>query len=176
MKHWVSTDWHIDHANILKYEDRPVDHTELLIARHNEVMEPKDILICLGDVIFGMKKDELHLYLDKLRCRTKWLVLGNHDTRPREWYMDQGFDMVCDQLVIRGVLLSHAPTQLGIDHIINVHGHFHSNSHREEDDHWYNRDERHVLLSVENTNYYPIQLGELKNGRYTYDGVVRFQK
>lgn len=176
MHWWVSTDWHIEHANIIAYERRPPNHTELLIERHKELLNKDDGLLCLGDVIFGERKDNLREYLDAIECKVKVLMLGNHDKKPTEWYLEQGFDMVCQQIVLNDILFSHAPTMLGQDHALNVHGHLHRATHRAKEMHWYQRSERHVLLSAEYTDYYPISLRDLRNGRYTVDGVVYFIK
>lgn len=176
MQTWISTDWHKDHANIITYENRPDNFAELLVARHNELMAPNDTLLCLGDVIFGDNKDSLGDYLSRFKCRTKVLILGNHDKMSPEWYLDQGFSMVCQQIVLKSILFSHAPAMIGKDHALNVHGHFHRNLHRDKERHWYPKSSRHVLLSCEFTDYYPISLGDLRNGRFTYNGTVYFRK
>jgi calcineurin-like phosphoesterase family protein len=178
MNTWVSTDWHKDHKNIVlpTYENRPENFDDLIVDRHNEVMAPEDILVCLGDVIFGMNKEELDKYLSRFICRKKILVRGNHDKFPTEWYLDKGFDVVCQQIVLKGILLSHHPTPLGTDHVLNVHGHFHRALHRQDESHWYPMSNRHVLLACEYTDYYPVSTGDLRNGRYTVDNVVYFRK
>lgn len=178
MKWWISTDWHRQHANIVlpTYEYRPSNHSELLLERHNEVMKPEDGLLCLGDVIFGMHKELLHEYLSQFKCRTKILCRGNHDKFPTEWWLDQGFDMVCQEIVLKNVLFSHHPTMLGQDHVMNVHGHLHRALHRADEVHWYPTSNRHVLLSAEYTDYYPISIGDLKSGKYTVDGVVYYKE
>ena len=38
MKYWVTTDWHLNHENIKKYEYRKDGFEQLIIQRHNEVM------------------------------------------------------------------------------------------------------------------------------------------
>jgi calcineurin-like phosphoesterase family protein len=178
MKWWASTDWHRDHANIVlpTFEGRPENHSELLLERHNELMSDEDGLLCLGDVIFGMQKNNLHEYLNQFRCRLKVLVRGNHDKKPTKWYLDQGFDMVCDQIVLKGILFSHHPAMLGSDHVLNVHGHEHRGLHRDDEKFWFPRTERHILLSAEYADYYPVSIGDLKNGRYTVGGKVYFKK
>ena len=72
-------------------------------------------------------------------------------------------------------MLSHAPMLLTDDISFNIHGHFHSGKHRSEDNHWYDfYSDRHILLSSENTNYFPVQLTDIKNGKYVKNGVVYF--
>ena len=178
MKWWVSTDWHKDHLNIMlpEYESRPPGFEDMLVERHNEVMSPEDGLLCLGDVVFGMEKERLDEYLARFNCRTIVLIRGNHDKKRDEWYLNKGFSMVCDQMVIRGVLFSHHPTMLGLDHILNVHGHHHRGLHRSDEKHWYPASERHVLLSAEYADYYPVSIGDLIMGKWTVDNKVYFSK
>ena len=182
IQYFVSTDWHIEHANIIDYENRPINHTELLIKHHNEVMTKYDVLICLGDTIFGGNRQQLGNYLKQFICRDILLIRGNHDKFKDEIYLNMGFAAVFDSVTIKGVKLSHTPSQLSVDDTINVHGHFHSKGHRYITNYWYNLDRRHHLLAVENTNYYPISLGDLKNEKYAtiekdYLGkIIKFSK
>lgn len=173
MNYWITTDWHFNHEDIKKFEGRPDNFEALIIKRHNEVMKPEDVMICLGDTIFARRK-ELGNYLEQFRCRKKILVRGNHDDHFTDsWLMTQGFDFVCDSLTIGAILLSHAPLKLSKDIALNVHGHMHSGIHR-QDEIWYPYySDRHVLLGLENTRYYPVSLQDVKNGRWTVDGVIR---
>lgn len=182
MVYYASTDLHIEHENICKYEPRPHNHTELLIQRHNEVIGVNDVWLCLGDIIFGKNRANLKHYIDQIACLNKILVRGNHDKEDDAFYYRAGFSVVCDAIKIKGILFSHTPSQLSVDDTMNVHGHFHSNGHRFHQNHWYNLDKRHVLLAIENTNYYPVSLEALKNSRYTVDDpsyagrIVKYNK
>lgn len=88
---WFTSDYHLGHANIIKYCDRPfknVEHmNERIIANHNARVKPDDIVFFLGDFCFrntkGGKEGEGNLdsaehYLKRLNGRFVF-VRGNHD-------------------------------------------------------------------------------------------------
>lgn len=161
MKYWLTTDWHLNHKNIIKYENRPEDYMEQIKKRHCEVIKPEDVLINLGDVIFG-EKHFLTEFLKDIPAKKKILVRGNHDERNTDtFYYNAGFDFVCDSLTIDYFLFSHAPMELTEYYRGNVHGHFHSNGHRSEEI-WYTTSDRHYLISIENTNYYPVNFDVIR--------------
>ena len=161
MKYWITTDWHLNHGNIIVYESRPINYMELILKRHIEKIKPEDVLINLGDVIFARRK-ELKDFMEKISARKKILVRGNHDEQNTDtFYYEQGFDFVCDSLIIDYIQFSHAPMKISEDILCNVHGHYHTTGHRSEEP-WYISSERHLLLSIEKENYYPVSLDSLK--------------
>jgi calcineurin-like phosphoesterase family protein len=140
MKIWLISDTHFYHKNIIKFENRPLDHNEKIIENWNKVVSDDDLVIHLGDVIFGMDKFEtLKKVLGSLNGK-KVLCRGNHDGYPEsswgkwDWFMDAGFDAVMDYFVYQDMAFSHAPlTPLpltarygyGKPVRLNIHGHFH---------------------------------------------------
>lgn len=83
MTMFVTSDLHLGHKNILKFnsETRPYDSVEemneALVNNWNSVVGPDDTVFNLGDVAFmGYKK--LAPYLDRLNGR-HILIYGNHD-------------------------------------------------------------------------------------------------
>lgn len=173
MNYWLTTDTHFNHANIKSFENRPDNFEEVIIKHHSEVIQPEDVLIHLGDTIFA-NKNQLKEYLSQINCRSKVLVRGNHDEHFTDtWLMNNGFNFVCDSLTINFVLLSHAPMKLTDDIRLNIHGHMHSGKHR-QDELWYPYySERHLLLGLENTNYYPVKLADVISGKCVKDGYIR---
>lgn len=120
---WLTADWHLGHANIITYSQRPFPDVRAmhraLVEWHNELVSPQDTVWVLGDVAFGWALDlvtRLHGH--------KILVPGNHD---RCWrgarhgdpdaaraYLDAGFDEIIHDPppLIAGttpVRLSHFP-------------------------------------------------------------------
>lgn len=78
---YITSDTHFGHARISELADRPfatVDemNTEL-IRRWNDTVGPRDMVLHLGDVAFGLIVDSL-LLTAQLNGR-KFLVPGNHD-------------------------------------------------------------------------------------------------
>jgi calcineurin-like phosphoesterase family protein len=81
MEHWLTSDLHLGHANIIEYSDRHFADTDemnaAIIERWNATVAPGDRVLVLGDVAMGRIDDTLplaaHLH------GTKILLAGNHD-------------------------------------------------------------------------------------------------
>lgn len=133
MKLFFTSDHHFDHANILKYCERPFVSVEemnsALIDNWNSVVNPGDQIYHLGDFSLGIKSLNI---VSKLNGR-KFLVAGNHDKlwthlSPKrrvdpQVYVDAGFERVypTGQVnyvlpYIGTVLLSHLPS-VGDSHL-----------------------------------------------------------
>lgn len=104
---WFSSDLHFSHHNVIGYCNRPFRHVEemdlAIIEAWNDLVDPHDVVIVLGDVALGQITDSLALV--RLLNGTKILVPGNHDrcwvgNRKRgEWaqrYLDAGFARIYD--------------------------------------------------------------------------------
>ena len=85
MSIWFTSDTHFNHANVIKYSQRPFedleDMTETLIERWNACVQPGDTIYHLGDfaLSWGKKlKDLCDSLLERLNGQ-KWLIVGNHD-------------------------------------------------------------------------------------------------
>lgn len=78
---FFTSDTHYGHANIIKYCSRPYadvhEMDEALIANHNGVVGPKDVVYHLGDFGFA-KMDYIERILGRLNGRIR-LIQGNHD-------------------------------------------------------------------------------------------------
>lgn len=124
---WTA-DLHFDHANIIKYCDRPfadVDEmNEGLVQRWNAVVSPGDRVTVLGD--FSLSTKSLH-WVRKLNGR-KVLVAGNHDrcweprlkseaalNRMLETYHEAGFETVIPRGILRGQSLFGRGRLLTVD-------------------------------------------------------------
>lgn len=160
---WVSADHHFGHVNILNFkrEDgsplRPFkniqEHDETIIERHNELVAPEDRVYLLGDVCINRRNLFL---LGRLKGRLV-LVKGNHDIFKLKDYLPW-FDDIRSYVVQKDkdgnkVILSHIP--IHPDSVgrfgTNIHGHTHYQSVG---------DERYVCVSLEHTDYKPIQIHE----------------
>lgn len=161
MKTFIITDTHFNHQKLVELCGRPQNHTELIggnLLKMN--FTEQDILIHLGDVCIGRDAEAHDKYIKPLKCK-KWLVLGNHDRKSRNWYLNHGWDWVgyqfSDSFFGKKILFSHIPLSNwesnGFD--FNIHGHFHNNDHHPE---LRNTDGKHLLLAIENTFYKPILL------------------
>jgi calcineurin-like phosphoesterase family protein len=151
---------------------RPENYGQLIVSNCRKVIAKQDILIHMGDVI-NDRPSELKVILDKIPGAIKILIRGNHDRQSDNWYMNKGFNFVCDQLVLGDILLSHIPQPIPKGIRVNVHGHFHSNSfekcfacepHLKE----FYDPKVHKLLAMEYTDYKPVILEE-----FTHDATPK---
>ncbi len=83
---WFTADFHLGHANIIRYCDRPfADAASMdteIIERLNSAVAKRDLLYFLGDFCrFG--KEALD-YRRRIRCKNIFFVEGNHDIGTRK--------------------------------------------------------------------------------------------
>ena len=110
---FVTSDWHIGHANSIKFDNRPfrdLDHMhEILIKNYNATVPENGICYFLGDM--GLSNKDQMIEIIKSLNGTKVLVLGNHDKGIT--MLESCFDIVVNGLVLyiagERVTLSHCP-------------------------------------------------------------------
>lgn len=82
MADYFSADWHLDHANVIKYDNRPFKNVEemnkTIIDNYNSIVKPNDNFYFLGDFCFNMRNAESHL--EKLNGNL-FFIRGNHDKK-----------------------------------------------------------------------------------------------
>ena len=109
---YVTSDFHLFHANIIRYSNRPfkdVDEmNETIIQNYNLTIKDDDMVIHLGDLSAGLKKrqNELKALLQRLKGK-KILLRGNHDYEPDSFYLEAGFEKVEHFLVIKNYFFNH---------------------------------------------------------------------
>lgn len=151
---FFTSDWHIGHANVIKFDKRPfrnVDHMhEVLIKRYNGQITEDGICYHLGDV--GMASvSTVKSVIDRLNG-TKILVLGNHDGNLNRMY-NCGFDavMYSSELYIAGerVTLTHCPLR-GVfrEDATQMHGYV-------EGDNWH-KESKHIRFSTDDTGQFHL--------------------
>ena len=163
MKIWLTTDTHFGHAKMLEYENRPRDFEKKIFKPLSQIPR-EDTLIHLGDVCMGQDASNHGAWIFPLACN-KVLVLGNHDKKSHNWYMEHGWNFVCDGLRLKmfgkKILLTHRPQADDGWYDINIHGHFHSNDHRSQEPEIQSiYTEKHKLLALELNNYQPVLLSK----------------
>lgn len=156
------SDTHFGHTNILKFTKadgsklRPWDDLEemheAMVQNWNSVVKPQDKVYHLGDVYMGGRPDMP--LLERLNGH-KRLVLGNHDGYDTSCYLKH-FEHVYGSRQFDGFIFTHIP--IHTDSLArwghNVHGHLHANGVN---------DARYINVSVEQIDYTPISLDELKS-------------
>lgn len=164
MNYWVTTDTHFGHAELIKLKTRPAKVDDLIMRNHWKI-PPGDILIHLGDICWG-NDAEWHALFREIPVR-KWLVKGNHDKKTASWYLDHGWDFVCESFTMeyfgRDILFSHIPQYKTGYYDLNIHGHLHAGKHHHEYSDFMH--EKNILLALENNNYRPYKLKTILEDR-----------
>ena len=87
MANLYTADWHLFHANIIKYSKRPHPNTTVMnnAIRDgiNEIAKPLDWLYVLGDLGF-CNTDVLEDWLHSLNTKNICVIWGNHDKSAKQ--------------------------------------------------------------------------------------------
>jgi calcineurin-like phosphoesterase family protein len=169
---WIFTDPHFNHHRLVEWGDRPEGFESLIDANWKRRVGTDDTVYCLGDVCFKGQA-EAHAQYIQSNPGYKVLILGNHDKQKEAWYLSHGWNEVHTTLMLSAtangrhtrLLLSHTPQADDGKFDLNVHGHFHANLHRLDDEVRALLTKRHMLLSLEAVNYDFVLLDDLINGR-----------
>lgn len=159
---YLISDFHLDHANIIEYCSRPFDDVEEmnaeLIQRWNQVVEPDDTVLYLGD--FGWWDIENIIGFYEQLNGEMVLVRGNHD--------EFGVGEV-PFVVVESCTIEHGGYEFYCEHRPcdvpenaswwHIHGHKHNN-HVDEFP-FLNPSEQRVNVSCELLSYTPISIDEL---------------
>ena len=170
VKHiWVTSDTNFNHANIIKYCNRPFssveEMNETIIANWNKVVSKDDTIYHLGDFALG-DKSLIPDFLERLNGYKEFLM-GNHDNSNIMLEMcKQGLieNISWEDVIKVGkktIILNHFPFGSLPDPatncpIIQLHGHVHSTP----DKPW-NYFDNQYDVGVDNNNFTPVNLAEL---------------
>ena len=163
MKTFVIADPHFGHENIIQYCNRPFESVSemdnAIIDNWNKTVSNDDLIWVLGDFALA-SRDYTKSIIKSLRGR-KRLILGNHDRYSQEWYREAGFEFVSPYpvLIENFIILSHAPLEFLNKNcpFFNIYGHVHN------DPRYLDLTKSGACVSVDRTEYKPIELEELKN-------------
>lgn len=136
------SDTHLGHEAILDYTDRAEvfesieDHDAKLLGLINDVVQPNDELYFIGDVAMYKSVWKCVAAVDEIRCKYKYLVVGNHDFKKLEAYEAAGvFAGISNMMVVfdgdATLHLSHFPIAhwLKAEHgSYMIHGHMHGDT------------------------------------------------
>lgn len=161
MRIYVTADTHYNHPEIISYCNRPLNSEEL-IFNNMKFLRESDCLVHLGDFCLGKEAEVHKKYLEPIKA-TKILVRGNHDSKSFSWYMEHGWDFVCDAFRLnycgKIVLFSHIPQAWDGIWEVNIHGHLHNLGHRDKEYHF--NKTWHKLYAQELMKYTPIELSKV---------------
>lgn len=158
--HWIISDPHFDHYNIIKYCNRPFSSVEemndALINNINSVVKPNDTLYLLGDITFNHKR--FKYWLEAINCDNKILIRGNHDPHNIDKYLPiRGLKAVHDYLEIamfgKNIVMMHYPLARWNrqNHgSYMMYGHVHNNFKMENTN--------SLDVGVDSIGFYPIEI------------------
>jgi len=126
---FFTSDQHFNHANIIKYCNRPYASTEemneALVENYNNIIGPTDTVYHLGDLTWGA------FDLDRLNGN-KTLIIGNHDkvSQVGQYFSECYHYLELNKVIPKGraLVLMHFPIESwnGKFHkSIHLHGHTH---------------------------------------------------
>jgi calcineurin-like phosphoesterase family protein len=126
LKYWFTADTHFNHANILKYCNRPFkninEHDYVLIKNWNSRVKPDDIVFHLGDFCFKETKDKsAKYYIDQLNGQIIFIA-GNHDSHNGVKTCIQSIDIF---LGGKHLMLVHKPEESAKGYDLCLVGHIH---------------------------------------------------
>jgi len=148
----LAGDLHFGHKGISRFRDMGEEeqHRETIIRNFNESLGKRDSLYLLGDIAFS---EDMIEQIARIKCGYKFLILGNHDCKNIAKWMTV-VNNIFGITKHKGAWLSHAPIHPAeLRGKINIHGHVHNATLA---------DTRYFNVSLENINYRPIHLEEIK--------------
>jgi calcineurin-like phosphoesterase family protein len=106
---WFTADFHLGHANIIRYCDRPFqtvsEMDDEILARLNACAVETDTVYFLGDFCRGTGREAL-AYRRRIRCKNIFFVEGNHDAGAKKictefgWWKQLAEVKVREQLIV----------------------------------------------------------------------------
>lgn len=160
---YVISDTHWYHKNIVKYCNRPREHEQMMITRWQRVVPWDAPILHLGDLFFGGDEGFAKFYAQISPSLTgkKYLILGNHDKRGRD-YEFLGFEVIPPfSTKYRGwnISFDHYPKMIGDSKELHVHGHIHNHDYAREQP----SRPGNINVSVEVMDYRPHRITRLLN-------------
>ncbi len=155
-------DTHFNHANIIKYCNRPFKNTDemnkYIIKKWNSVVKQTDTVYHLGDVGFG-KFEELKTLVGSLNGR-KILLRGNHDFKigVNTWKEIGFVGVYKKEIILDNLLLTHIPTEEVEENQINIFGHIHDKPLDRKFD-----TKNHICVSCDVVHYTPVSINKIKS-------------
>jgi len=183
-KVFFTSDQHIHHKNILKFEDRPYldvhEMEEDFVARWNNKVTDKDMVYLLGDLSFGTS-DQTLKFLKRLNG-WKCYVFGNHDKPVRNnesvksefnWCKDYAEVKVMINGHIEKVTLTHYPFDSwnrSFHGSYSLHGHTHSTYPS-------SRNDKRLNVCCDINNFEPCTFEEIiENNKIWWGNFENFSK
>ena len=156
MNVWFIGDIHGGHKNVHKFRTQfnsEEEHYQQIKENFHKVVKKRDKVFFMGDTAFTLERlEDISTWV----CGRKVLICGNHDTDHIPMHvLCQYFDEVYSLLKWHEFWLSHCPIhpdELRGKYCIHAHIHNHVIN-----------DSRYFNTSLENTNFFPIDLNHIRS-------------
>ena len=153
---WVTSDYHFNHRNIIKYCKRPFNNiyemNDTIISRHNEIVRPGDTVFLLGDFALDGSLDE---FLSQMNGNFIF-IRGNHDSGCK-YFTTRSLSIRYNG---KSILLLHDPEYVKKPQFTNKEYDIYLCGHVHEK--WESAfvDNKHFRnIGVDVNNFYPVNLG-----------------
>jgi calcineurin-like phosphoesterase family protein len=169
---WVISDTHFGHRNIVNLGPRPDTHEIIMLDEWIRLIGEHDTVLHLGDVCMGPTRNRQRWFnLLSLLPGNVHFIKGNHDSTADVEAMERIGWVREYPFIQNGVLFTHFPTSPGraenLEPLgwwdVNVHGHIHNNGYQEQFGEEQMPDKHYVNVSVEATDFRPVQYDTLKS-------------
>ena len=161
---YFTADWHLFHANIIKYCKRPFEDSSkmnrTILDNMNSRITENDWLYFLGDMALVYDEKHLIYWLDGLRCRNICFIKGNHDKTASKisnrffWYKDIAEIRVQDQPI---VLCHYSMNTWNRSHRGSWHLYGHSHGTLPD-----NPNSMSMDVGVDTNNFFPYSFDDIK--------------
>lgn len=124
---WIATDLHLFNKDVdNRHPHRSEQEMNQIADNYGNMIQEDDLFIFLGDLYDPGTVDasEVANYINNIKGY-KIMCRGNHDTESYDFYLELGFDDVCDILRIHNLIFSHKPVKIAPDEL-NIHGDLHT--------------------------------------------------
>jgi len=158
-KVFVTSDLHLDHANIIKYCKRPflntVDMNKTLVQNWNNVISHKDTVYFLGDLAYGRGGQSTDYWIKQLNGNIVFII-GNHDVSNKIKFYDNFILEYANQRFF----LTHRPEDIPPSwNDWAICGHTHNNNTQEYP--FMDKKHKRMNVSVELTKYKPVDMEDV---------------
>ncbi len=156
---FVTSDLHLDHANIIKYCKRPFlnikDMNKTLIDNWNNTISNKDTVYFLGDLVYGKSSKSINYWLKQLNGKIIF-IKGNHD-RSNKLKFHETYILKYGGYKF---FLSHEPEQVPKNWDgWAICGHHHNNNLEKYP--FIDKKNKRINISTELTKFRPVDMDDL---------------
>ncbi len=162
---WVTSDFHFDHTNIIKYCNRPFNSISemncTLMTELWEKVKPWQYLLFLGDMSFGRGSRKPKWWLQQMPGRVIY-VKGSHDNGIRSTMVYPHNTLLVVEGSLKAELYQHSHAELikfshepSYGNVWNVHGHTHENRP------YYMPRNNRIHIGVDGNKFSPVPLDNI---------------